>query len=176
VAYPEAVAIDVFGAPPGLVAGRGVEPSTFQPCTRTLIGSWITSQDRPVRLGRLEEYYASTARMITAVGARLVLADAATRALICERGVELYVSRRNARTALLVGGIESGRGGQGVRFSGCGPGLCAPADPAIPIAPLHVLALLGGAGVIMVASGLVFGVFGWAVQAAIRSAIKRSRL
>lgn len=36
----------------------------------------------PVRLGRLEEYYASTARMIIAVGARLVLADAATRALL----------------------------------------------------------------------------------------------
>lgn len=46
VAYPEAVAIDVFGAPPGLVAGRGVELSTFQPCTRTRIGSWMTSQDR----------------------------------------------------------------------------------------------------------------------------------
>jgi fatty-acyl-CoA synthase len=36
----------------------------------------------PVRLGRLPEYHVSTARMISAVGARLVLADAATRTLL----------------------------------------------------------------------------------------------
>ena len=36
----------------------------------------------PVRLGRLAEYHAATARMIAAVGARLVLADGATRALL----------------------------------------------------------------------------------------------
>jgi methyltransferase len=34
--------------------------------------------------------------------------------ITCERGVELYVSRRNARTALLAGGIESGRGAYAV--------------------------------------------------------------
>jgi fatty-acyl-CoA synthase len=36
----------------------------------------------PVRLGRLAEYHVATARMIAAVGARLVLADAATRTLL----------------------------------------------------------------------------------------------
>jgi acyl-CoA synthetase (AMP-forming)/AMP-acid ligase II len=36
----------------------------------------------PVRLGRLAEYLAATSRMISAVGARLVLADAATRRLL----------------------------------------------------------------------------------------------
>ncbi len=36
----------------------------------------------PVRLGRLAEYHVSTSRMIAAVGARLVLADAATRTLL----------------------------------------------------------------------------------------------
>lgn len=36
----------------------------------------------PVRLGRLAEYLVATSRMIVAVGARLVLADAATRRLL----------------------------------------------------------------------------------------------
>ncbi len=36
----------------------------------------------PVRLGRLAEYLVSTSRMIAAVGARLVLADATTRSLL----------------------------------------------------------------------------------------------
>jgi acyl-CoA synthetase (AMP-forming)/AMP-acid ligase II len=36
----------------------------------------------PVRLGRLAEYHVTTARMIAAVGARLVLADGATRLLL----------------------------------------------------------------------------------------------
>jgi len=36
----------------------------------------------PVRLGRLAEYLVATARMIAAVGARLVLADASTRRLL----------------------------------------------------------------------------------------------
>ena len=36
----------------------------------------------PVRLGRLAEYLVATSRMIAAVGARLVLADAATRRLL----------------------------------------------------------------------------------------------
>ena len=36
----------------------------------------------PVRLGRLAEYHVATARMIAAVSARLVLADAATRTLL----------------------------------------------------------------------------------------------
>jgi acyl-CoA synthetase (AMP-forming)/AMP-acid ligase II len=36
----------------------------------------------PVRLGRLDEYHAATARMISAVGARLVMADPATRLLL----------------------------------------------------------------------------------------------
>jgi fatty-acyl-CoA synthase len=36
----------------------------------------------PVRLGRLAEYHVATARMLGAVGARLVLADAATRLLL----------------------------------------------------------------------------------------------
>ena len=40
------------------------------------------------------------------------------------------------------------------------------------LAPVvHVLGFLIGAGVIMAASGVVFGVFGWAVQAATRSVI-----
>ncbi len=36
----------------------------------------------PVRLGRLAEYHVATAKMIAAVGARLVLTDAATRTLL----------------------------------------------------------------------------------------------
>ena len=50
----------------------------------------------PVRLGRLAEYHVATARMIAAVGARLVLADAAIRKLL-GRAVE---SSRPPRSAL----------------------------------------------------------------------------
>lgn len=44
----------------------------------------------PVRLGRLEEYHAATARMITAVGARVVISDARVSRLL---GVALERSR-----------------------------------------------------------------------------------
>ncbi len=40
----------------------------------------------PVRLGRLAEYHVATARMIASVGARLVLADGATRRLLGKAG------------------------------------------------------------------------------------------
>ena len=51
----------------------------------------------PFRLGRLPEYHAATARMIDAVGARLVLADARTRRLLGQ-AIELSRPRLGCRT------------------------------------------------------------------------------
>ena len=51
-------------------------------CIRDSAGAVPVPLYPPVRLGRLAEYHVATARMIAAVGARLVLADAATRTLL----------------------------------------------------------------------------------------------
>ena len=47
----------------------------------------------PVRLGRLAEYHVATARMIAAVSARLVLADAATRSCVNRVRIRPLTSR-----------------------------------------------------------------------------------
>ena len=59
----------------------------------------------PVRLGRLAEYHAATARMISAVGARLVLADTATRTLL-GRSIE---ASRPQLGCVTPGDLDSGR-------------------------------------------------------------------